>query len=110
MKGFGIDLVFKHLKNSGQSWDNPRGTKKWKFYVKPDEVALVIHVFSRSPPDGNMAVSWLRCFMRATILYGSLTYQEANGIKTQSRDCLHVDPAGNKYNLTSLRNTDETAR
>lgn len=48
--------------------------------------------------------------MRATILYGSLTYQEANGIKTQSRDCLHVDPVGNKYNLTSLRNTNETAR
>ena len=48
--------------------------------------------------------------MRATILYGSLTYQEANGIKTQSRDCLHVDPVGNKYNLTALRNTNETAR
>lgn len=57
-----------------------------------------------------MAISWLRWFIGATILYGSVTYQEAIGNKTQSRDCLHVDPAGNKYNLTSLRNTDGNAR
>ncbi|CAH3035494.1 unnamed protein product [Pocillopora meandrina] len=57
-----------------------------------------------------MVISWLRWFIRATILYGSVTHQEAIGNKTQTRDCLHVDPAGNKYNLTSLRNTDGTAR
>ena len=73
-------------------------------------MAKVIHVFSRSLPDRNMAISWLRWFIGATILYGSVTYQEAIGNKTQSRDCLHVDPAGNKYNLTSLRNTDGNAR
>lgn len=57
-------------------------------------------------------MNWLRCFVRAVIPFAAVTYREADGITTKARprDCLPEDPAGNKYNLTTLRNIDGNAR